>query len=840
MRSSFILQWHNTSIWRDLNTRFQQSVIFLFAIFLFSHQALSKIPDLNFKHITIEDGLSSSEIENIIQDRQGFIWFATSDGLNRFDGYNIKIYRSDPDNSTSLINNTVRSLYIDHQGSMWIGTLKGVSRYVKETDSFVNYLLNSTNLNSNLVNQVNTILENSQNTLYATAEDGNIYQLDQEANTFKQINTYDFGVIKAVEMDAKDNFWVGSMTKGLFYYNPRSDMVTPVLSAENDTQQHMTISVNALLLNDEELWVGTSKKGIARYSIPSGEFKTYFEKEPSHSFVSCAFRDHSGNIWVGDSHGLLLYDRLQDRFIIYQHKNEDATTLATVGVRSIFEDFQGNFWVSSAMGGINLSVVKKAFTQYSLQSNSSISLTKKIISSILIDNQGKAWFGSFNTGIDVIDLKNKTKRYILPSDHRPGALSPGTIYAIYEDQNNTIWIGTYLGGLQRYDARSNSFISYRHDDSNPNSIAGNDVRGILQDKNGEYWIIVHSKGLDRYNPKTKVWKNYRLDPDHPNQTLADDWTMSVLQDHQGYIWVATPNGLSRLDPVTETFKNFHYDPNDSLSISNSFIISLHEDADHRLWIGTMEGLNRYNPSNGTFTRFTQKDGLPNNVINCILHDDIGHLWIGTNYGLSRFSIEEKVFRNYDIHDGLSSNEFLPRSCYRSESGALYFGTNNGVISFYPNQIKDNEFIPPVYLSDLKLFNQSIPVEPQNPDAILKKDVSETEKIHLSYKENILTFEYVALNFINSEKNQYAYMLEGFDNTWQYVGTKRQVTYTNLDPDQYIFKVKASNNDNIWNEAGAELQIIIYPPFWATWWFRLLVIMSHCSLNTCQLAYPCPS
>ena len=751
------------------------------------------------------------------------MWFATSDGLNRYDGYTIKIYRNDPDDATSLVNNVVRSLLLDQENRLWIGTQRGVSRYSKETDSFENFLLDSLDLKNTLVNQVDAIVENSRQQVFASAENGFIYQFIPDENRFIPINSYDFGVIKDVVIDEKDNFWIGSMTNGLFYYNPHSKLVKSIPSGKDDKYTLIDGSVNALLLNDGDLWVGTWNHGVVKYHIATGEFSHYFEHIPFHNYVNQIYCDRSGNIWVGDSYGLLLYDVASDDFVVYHHKKDDPSSLATIGVRCVYEDCQGNFWVCSAMGGINLAVVKKAFTHYTVEEGKTLGLTKNIISSILQDHNGALWFGSFNDGIDVLDLKHQKKKHYEPNPLTKGSLGEGTVNFIFEDSAHQIWVGTSLGGLQKLDSPG-KFITYKHREDSKNTISGDDVRCMAEDADGNLWLSIHSKGLDRFNRKTGEWKNYQFDPDRPDETLAGNWTLSLLIDSSGILWVGTPNGLSAYQPEKEVFINYRYNADNDSSISNSNVLCLYEDRSSGLWVGTIDGLNQLNRKTGTFTRYLQKNGLPNTVINSILEDDFGNLWIGTNNGLSRFSIKDKNFRNYDIYDGLSSNEFIARSCFRSMDGELFFGTNNGVIAFYPTMITDNAFIPPVFLTDIKLFNHSIPVQPDMPDALLKKDISETDKLVLEHGQNILTFEYVALNFINSEKNQYAYQLEGFDNRWNYVGSQRQATYTNLDPGQYCFKVKASNNDGIWNEAGTHLDIVIKPPFWVTWWFRGGVII----------------
>lgn len=345
---------------------------------------------------------------------------------------------------------------------------------------------------------------------------------------------------------------------------------------------------------------------------------------------------------------------------------------------------------------------------------------------------------------------------------------------------------------------------------------------MAEDKEGNFWIVVHGRGIDRFDYKNKIFCHYRCDPNNHQNTLADDWPFVVLCDKEGTIWVGTPNGLSKLNKDKKSFTNYQNIPHDSCSLSNSFVICLLEDSKSNLWIGTEEGLNVYDKKKNTFKAYLLKDGLPNNVIKGILEDNHNNIWLSTNKGLSKFNVLSSKFRNYDSNDGLVSEEFSPNTCVKGENGEMYFGSNKGITMFYPDSIKDNVFKPPVFITDFKIFNKSVPIGKNG--SILTSQISETKEIKLQYYHSVFSFEFVALNYVQPGKNQYAYIMDGFEKEWNYVGNKRDATYTNLEPGEYSFRVRASNNDGVWNEAGTSIKIIILPPWWKTWWFRTLLIL----------------
>jgi signal transduction histidine kinase/FixJ family two-component response regulator len=384
-------------------------------------------------------------------------------------------------------------------------------------------------------------------------------------------------------------------------------------------------------------------------------------------------------------------------------------------------------------------------------------------------------------------------------------------------------MGTLGGGLNKFDRSTQSFTHYKADPDNPNSLSRDLIWTIYTDRQGVLWIGTLSGGLNAFDPKTETFTRYAADPSDP-QSLSHKSVKALYEDRSGTLWVGTDGGgLNRFDRETQTFTHYKADPDIPHSISNDRIKAIQQDRTGALWIGTGNGLNRFNQTDERFTHYHERDGLPNDVIYGILEDGDGDLWLSTNRGLSRFNPRTETFKNYDVRDGLQSNEFNAGAFHKSASGEMFFGGVHGVSAFYPERIKDNSYLPPVVLTDFLIFNESVPVGQDSP---LSQSISEVKEIVLSHEDRVFSFEFAALNYIIPEKNQYAYIMEGVDLDWVYSGDRRFVTYTNLDPGRYTFKVKGSNNDGVWNEAGVSVNIVITPPFWETVWFRagmLLVI-----------------
>jgi PAS domain S-box-containing protein len=533
-----------------------------------------------------------------------------------------------------------------------------------------------------------------------------------------------------------------------------------------------------------------------------------------------------GRLWIGTwGGGLDQFDHKNNSFIHYQTNPNDASSLSNNSVLSIYEDRSGILWVGNDYGGVNsFDSGKIKFVHYKKVPNNSNSLSANTIYSITetIDKGKKIlWIGTQASGLNKFEReKNQFTRY--QSDpHNPLSLSDNIIRVIVEDRTGTIWLGTNRG-LNQFDREKNTFSRYNFDPNTPNR---NDIFSIYEDRSGYLWVGTHGGGLNKFDPRTKKFISYMADPKNPN-SLRDNYIWSILEDRAGILWIGTESGgLMQFDRENNRFIQYKADPENPNGLTGNKILCMHEDRSGVLWLGTTNGLNKFDRTQKRFSHYLESDGLSSNAIQSILEDDHGNLWLGTQKGLSKFDPHSNIFRNFKVSDGLQSNEFSVNACFRSQNGEMFFGGINGINTFFPDSIKDNLYVPSIVVTDFQIFNKTVPVGKEiNGQVILEKSIIETKEIHLSYKENVFSFEFASLNLTSPEENQYAYMMEGFDKGWNYTDASRRFAiYTNMGGGAYVFRVKGSNSDGVWNNTGVSIRVIITPPFWMTLWFRILLV-----------------
>ncbi|NIR63280.1 MAG: histidine kinase, partial [Aliifodinibius sp.] len=486
-------------------------------------------------------------------------------------------------------------------------------------------------------------------------------------------------------------------------------------------------------------------------------------------------------------------------------------------MQTIFEDAGGVIWVGTFGGGINKYDPNRIkFRHYRHVPNDPNSLSHNQIFAIEEDSRNSQilWIGTFGGGLNKFNRITGEFTHYRNDPDNPFSLSEDFIQDVFVDNSGTVWIGTAANGLDKFDPDTEEFISYKHQPGDSNSLSDNRIRSIDMDSKGILWVGTYGGGLNKLNQETDTFTSYKHDPQN-SKSLSNNVVKVILEGSKGQLWLGTlGGGLDRFNRETELFTHYQYDPDDTSSLSHNVVQSIYQDKDGILWIATYGGgLNKFNPQNETFTHFTEQDGLPHNSLYDILADKKGHLWISSNRGLSKFNPQNNMFRNYDINDGLQSNEFSSGASHKCKDGEMFFGGINGFNRFYPDSIKDNPHVPPIVITNFQKFNQDIELD---------RPVSQLEELVLSHKDYVFSFKFAALDYSSPEENQYAYMLAGFEENWNYSGSRRFVTYTNLDPGEYVFRVKGSNSDDVWNETGASIQITIIPPFWETWWFTALI------------------
>ncbi len=792
---------------------------------------------LKFTHLSVEDGLSQNDGRQILQDQVGFIWIGTQDGLNRYDGYEFKVYTYDPDDNTGLSDDFITALYEDRSGTLWVGTKNGgLNKFDLTTGQFTRYRHDPDDPHSLSHDNVQAIYEDQSGILWIGTRGGGLNKFDRDTGQFVPYQ-HDPDNPHSLSHDAVSSLaeypagilWIATEGGGLNRFDLRSNQADTgyFVRYRHDANNPNSLSDDTVwsiyLDRSGILWLGTEKGGLNRFDPETEQF-SHYQHDPhdptsiSHDEIEAITEDDSGDLWIGTlGGGLNKFDRETGIFITYQHNADDPGSLSHDTVDSVYFDRAGTLWVGTVGKGINLlDPNTQKFLHFKTEPGNPNSLSYDFVMGVYEDSEGILWVGTIGGGVNAYDRKTGTFTHYKADPDTPGSISHNRVWTITEDQAGTLWMGTLGGGLNKFDRETQTFTHYQADPDNPNSISHDLIWTIYKDRQGILWIGTFGGGLDAFDPGTETFTHYAANPDDP-KSLSHNVVKAIFEDQSGTLWVGTDEGgLNKFDRKTQTFTHYQADPDNPHSLSNDRIKAIQEDRTGTLWIGTGSGLNRFNRTDETFTHYHERDGLPNDVIYGILEDDDGNLWLSTNRGLSRFNPQTETFKNYDVRDGLQGNEFNAGAFYKSASGEMFFGGVYGVSAFYPEKIKDNPYLPPVVLTDFQIFNASVPIGEDSP---LSQSISEVEEIVLSYEDKVFSFEFAALNYIIPEKNQYAYMMEGVDKEWVYSGDRRFVTYTNLDQGTYTFKVKASNNDGVWNEEGVSVKIIITPPWWETTWFR---------------------
>ncbi len=780
--------------------------------------------NIRFEHIGLEEGLSQSVVYTILQDRQGFLWVGTQDGLNRFDGYKFKVYRPDADNPFSLSDYWITSLVEDPQGYLWIGTrLGGLNRYDPKTGRFTRFIHSSSEVNSISNNHVNVLLAD-ENGLWVGTEAGlDFFEYDSEIFKHFHARSSDeqlglsSDVITALYRDRLGKIWIGTADGGLNRYDKQRDSFD---TFQYNEENPLSLSSNRVLSIQEDrdgnLWVGTGN-GLNRLEENGNTFARFLHNEnnpnsPDGNTIYVIQLDRSGGLWIGTNMGLDRYDAANRKFIHHRHQPTVANSLNNNTVFEIYEDRSGVIWVGTYGAGLNkYNRQQDQFAYYRHNPDKPDSLSGNFIMPILVEPKGTVWIGAYGDGLEL--FYPSTGRFI-HYRHDPknlNSLASNEIISLALDSLGMLWIGTSTG-LDRFDPGNGKFTHFSPDPKDPHSLSGAPVYFIYEDDSGQIWVGT-SHGLDQYHPVSQSFESYEAngDPD----IFKGKRVTTILQDNDGSIWVGTfDNGLKRIDPKSGQVIQYMNDPNNPASLGSNSILNIYQDHQGALWIGTFGGgLNRYEPASDSFTRFTEKNGLPNNVIYGILEDHRGMLWLSTNYGLSRFNPVNNSFRNFTSSDGLQSNEFNQNAFAKGKGGEMYFGGINGFDVFTPETIIDNFYQPSIVLTSLTEEGAYLDSD-MVPEAL--------PEITLTWPQDSFEFEFAALTYGQPSKNQYAYMLENFDKDWNNIGAQHNGRYTNLPGGTYTLRLRGSNSDGVWNNDGLSIKVTVVPPYWQTWWFRVML------------------
>ncbi|MDX9847320.1 MAG: two-component regulator propeller domain-containing protein [Tenuifilaceae bacterium] len=775
------------------------------------------------KHYSSDRDLSNSMITRIAQDEKGFIWISTEDGLNRFDGLKFINYRSIPNDSTSLTSNFVRTLFLDSTGKLWIGCINSLMVHDPERGTFKEVVLHRDTLR--LRPHVTSIIElGNGDIMVATSGQGLAIvqpgQLTGNTNiALTQRLSSEF--VQYLYLDSKERIWIGTENEGLNLYDPKTDALT-IFQQQGRNGIKITSNYITSIAEDSKnnILVGTINGGINRFSESDSTFSIIPTLRGNKATlpVRSIFKDTKGNIWVGTD-GLGLWQLNTDRDVLMP----SPVTLTKFDVNKskihcISQDHEGNLWLGVYHKGVVLIPGKpNHFNSITYQQPGNRDLGGGSITTIAEGKSNTIWIGSDSDGIYTFDCTSRQIEKVLHAQNNNQVYS-NAITSIHIDKSSKLWVGTALDGFFKYDPSTNQIVHFNHNQLNENSLSNDKVNCITQDTKGNLWVGTSGGGANMYNPQSGKFTRFVNNQQQPQTSLCNNWVNTIFCDSEGLIWMGTYNRLSVYNPENNTFRTLSVDNG---FLPNNIIYYVTEDSRKNIWIGTNDGLVRYDKRTDKAKFFTTNDGLSNNVICAILEDNNEQLWISTHHGISCFSTTDGTFKNYFVHDGLQGNEFRRNSALKTQNGEFFFGGINGITWFVPEQIIRDQYIPEVYFTDLILYNRSVHInEAFDGKVILEKTIDNTETLNLEWHHKNFSLEFSTIGFNNPERISYQYRLVGFDKGWNSTGVlNRRATYTNLEPNSYVFEIRATDNDNY--SSIRRLYVRITPPWWSTWWFKLI-------------------
>ncbi|MCP4898189.1 MAG: hypothetical protein GY906_14545, partial [bacterium] len=770
--------------------------------------------DLRFDRISIEDGLSQAGVLTIVQDNAGFLWMGTQDGLNRYDGYEIKVYRNDPDDPDSLSNNFVYAIFLDRSDRLWIGTLGGgLNRYDAATDSFTKYRHDDEDSESLSDDQVRAVFEDRAGRLWIGTS-GGLNLFDPEIPSFVRYrhqpdnpHSLSHNIVRSIAEDDHGRLWLATFG-GINRFDPRTESFERFMSdSSNSLSPRHDRAYVAYTDQRGIVWIGT-EGGLHRWSPNSQGFISYTHDPNDSSSIShnasiAIYEDSNHQFWVGtEGGGLNLLDRENETFSHFRSWPQDPTSISGDHVYSIIEDRTGLLWVGTYSGGVNKTNPRlSAFAHYSHRPGDPTSLSHGFVRAFAQTDDG-LWVGT-RAGIDLMDPDLGTFQHI--------PIDLDEVRAIVAAPDETLWIGSRTNGLWHYHPSTGNTTHYLHSERDPKSLSNDSVGSLHLDSVGRLWIGTGSC-LDLLTSPGEPFEHFCNDPTDP-LSLGSDHVGAIFEDRLGILWLATDQGLRRWNSEEGTFTHFVHDPVDSNSLSNDSVVSIFEDSSNALWVGTMQGLNLFDRESGTVQRFRERDGLPNEVIYGIQEDAEANLWMSTNQGLVRFDPRTRSFDLFDARDGAQSREFNSGASFKCRSGRLYFGGVNGFNVFSAAGIAKDPYPPSVQITDFLLMNESVPIGTK--DSPLQSHIGMADEIVLDHTHTAFSFQFAGIHLANPAKNGYQYRLEGFNSDWISTPADRRIaSYMNLDPGDYTFQVRASNRDGVWAD-GRPIRVRILPSPWKT-------------------------
>lgn len=805
-------------------------ILFFVINCLLNYSLYSSNSQLKFQTLTVQDGLSHNTIRNINQDHLGFLWFCTFEGLCRYDGYNFKVYKPNPNDTLSLSHNIVQTTFEDANHNLWIGTAEGLNKFIRDTETFINYFPVLDDPNSISHKSISTICEDSLGNVWIGTMGGGLNCYCKDSNSFRRFlhdKNNEHGLshnnIRVLYCDHKNRLWIGTDNGGLSSFNPVSKKF---ITYKHDSQDRNSLGHNVIMDIVEDnfgnLWIGTWGGGLNKFNPETGKF-TRFQinsKNPqsiSSNIITSLIIDHDNILWIGTWTDGISRLKLNNNaafspetavFEKYIYDRNDDLSISTNIVWSVFEDRSGIIWIGTEAGGLCKVIPNsEKFVHIKSSPNDPNSLTSNNISILFNDSFGRIWAGTKLDGITIFDYRQGRFTHLQNDEKDNKSIASNNILAISEAPKGTFWIGTDGSGLDKYNEQTGEITHYVNSPSDDNSLSNNYIHFLFADDHDDLWIGSWGGGLSKYNALLNSFQHFPVDSLNPTRNIVTH----IFLDSEGLMWLcAYGTGLVQFNPVNNKMKFYLSDRFEKKSINSNIIHDIHEDESGNLWIATTSGgLNYFNKKDESFEFITRADGLISDVIFGILEDDHHNLWLTTFWGMTMFNPANKTFKHFTQSDGLQHDIFNTNSAIKLATGEMVVGGINGLTIFHPDSIQINEILPPVAITDFRIFNVSEPLHRY-------QNRSESSMIELSYKLNVFSFEFAALDFTNPAANKYGYKMEGFDQDWIYTDASRRfATYTNLRGGNYIFRVKGSNSDGIWNNAGTSVNIKILPPLWKT-------------------------
>ncbi len=802
-------------------SKLKKIVIYLFFLCLGMHSAFSETPEqITFSYISINEGLSQSTVFSIDQDKRGNMWFATYDGVNKYDGYAFTVYQHNEDDPNSIANDISRIVKTDSQGRVWIGTRDGLSRYDEEKDIFQNFFYEKNGKHL----QVNGIEEISPEQLLISTPEGLImFDIKESKFIDDSFSTAMHKTIASTLYRQGDQIYIGTSTDGLYTYSITQktfEKVIPILG----TKQIQAI----LQQSPTRIWVATEGAGLFLINPKTKEIKNYLHspsnpKSISSNYIRSLAMDSQNRLWIGTFNDLNIYHEGTDSFASYSSNPVENGSLSQRSVRSIFMDSQGGMWLGTYFGGLNYyHPIRNRFKNIRNIPYKN-SLSDNVVSCIVEDKDKNLWIGTNDGGLNLYNpITQRFTSYTLQEDESARGIGSNNIKAVYVDEKKSlVYIGTHAGGLSILHRNSGQVENFNQRNS---QLVNENVYAILPDGEGNLWLGTLS-ALVRFNPEQRSFTTIEKEKD--GTPVVSKQITTLFRDSHKRLWIGGEEGVSVFQQEGLDIQKASILP--VSNVTKLFTNCIYEASNGIIWVGTREGFYCFNEKDKQIKRYNTTNGLPNNVVYGILEDSFGRLWLSTNRGISCFNPETEKFRNFTESDGLQSNQFNTASYCRTSMGQMYFGGINGITTFRPELLLDNPYTPPVVITKLQLFNKV--VRPDDETGILTKNISETKSITLKSWQTAFSIEFVVSNYISGQHNTFAYKLEGYDKEWYYLTDSRTVSYSNLPQGTYQFLVKAANSDGKWNPIPTALEIIVLPIWYKTWWALLIFFATFAGFIT---------